>query len=282
MPFISVIIPSHNRKNRLIRAMESVLAQTYTDFEMAVVDDGSTDGSFKAVRSNFRDNSIRYITLPHNCGVSRARNEGVAHTSAPWIAFLDSDDIWHPEKLEKQYKWIQKHPSIRILQTRELWIRNGKRVNPPRTHQKTSGDIFAVSLQRCMITPSSVILQRSLFEEMGGFNESLPACEDYDLWLRIADTYPVGLIDEYLLTRFGGHPDQLSSCVPSLDRFRIRSMLDLLTGGGMDREHERLVREMLTKKAMIVANGYKKRGNIQLFEQYKTIAEKYGYYNNRY
>jgi glycosyltransferase involved in cell wall biosynthesis len=275
MPRISVIIPTFNRRRMLERAMSSVLAQTFTDRELIVVDDGSTDGTADLPVFNSGRPDIRYLRFDENRGVSFARNRGVERTSTPLIAFLDSDDEWLPRKLEKQVCWLADHPGFRIVQTREYWVRDGRRVNPPATHEKIGGDIFAESLKRCMITPSSVVLERSLFIACGGFNETFTACEDYDLWLRITCRYPVGLLDEYLLTRYGGHEDQLSSTVPVLDGFRIRSMMDLLLSGALSEDQAARTRAMIASKARVIAQGCKKRGNEDDYERYQRIADCY-------
>ncbi|MBN1760389.1 MAG: glycosyltransferase [Chitinispirillaceae bacterium] len=274
MPAVSVIIPVYNRVEYLPRAVESVLRQSFTDFECIVVDDGSDDGSDRL--PCLRDHRIRSIRLENHYGVSRARNEGVKTARAPWIAFLDSDDEWLPGKLALQMRWRLSHPEIRIVQSREIWIRDGIRINPPVYLEKKSGDLFAVSLERCMITPSSVLLQKSLFEEYGGFNEALPACEDYDLWLHITAEHRIGLVDALLLKRYAGHEDQLSATVPALDRFRVRSMLGLLLGNRLTERQRELVAVQLRKKAEILANGFRKRGNQELYERYITIAQRYG------
>jgi glycosyltransferase involved in cell wall biosynthesis len=273
-PFVSVVIPVYNRRQLLERAVISVLRQRFRDFECIVVDDGSDDGSFEI--SCLDDPRVSVVRLPEHRGVSAARNSGVSRAVSPWIAFLDSDDEWLPEKLRRQVALVQCNPDLRILQCREAWIRNGVRVNPPQTHEKKSGDLFAESLERCMITPSSVMLRKELFLEKGGFNESLPACEDYDLWLKITAEYQVGLVDEILLRRYGGHPDQLSATVPVLDRFRIRSLLGLLAAGHLTGIQNNLVRKQIFERATICANGYLKRGNREAYEQYRTIAEQYG------
>jgi glycosyltransferase involved in cell wall biosynthesis len=274
MPAISVIIPVYNRKTMLKRAVDSVLQQKHTDFECIVVDDGSTDRCDEL--PCLHDKRVRYIRLEQRNGVAKARNRGVAEASGQWIAFLDSDDEWFPKKLLHQVAWIEKNPIYRIVQTNELWIRNGIRVNPPVTHKKRCGDLFNVSCERCMITPSSVLLCKALFIETGGFNEALPACEDYDLWLRITAHYPIGLIDEALLKRYGGHSDQLSSSVPILDRFRVRSLLGLLAKERLTDRQIALVKKQLVKKATILSQGYRKRGNEFHYEHYRTIAERYG------
>jgi glycosyltransferase involved in cell wall biosynthesis len=272
-PAVSVIIPTYNRAHLIDRAVRSVLNQTFDDYELLVVDDGSTDGT-ENLRV-FKNPHLRYLRLPEKRGVSAARNAGVKATSAPLLAFLDSDDEWLPHKLEKQVRWMADHPKYRIVQTLEIWLRRGKRVNPPKTHEKFQGDLFSTSIERCMITPSSVVLTRSLFEETGGFNESLHACEDYDLWLKITCRYPVGLVDEYLLTRYGGHDDQLSSSVPVLDRFRITGLIDLLESGCLTPEQERLARENLLKRARIVGRGSYKHGNKDDYERYQDIIRRF-------
>ncbi|MBD3316213.1 MAG: glycosyltransferase [Chitinivibrionales bacterium] len=273
MPNVSVIIPTYNRASVIKRAIESVLAQDYRDYELIVVDDGSSDSGGRVIAGLLGGNpNCQFIRLNTNHGVSYARNTGVKHSRGTWIAFLDSDDQWFSSKLRKQILWLDANPAYRIAQTEEQWIRKGEKVNPPATHIKRAGDIFAVSLQRCMITPSSVILQRTLFDEFKGFNESLPACEDYDLWLKITARYPVGLIPEKLMIRYGGHEDQLSASVMGLDRFRIRALLDLLKGNHLDARKKRLVVDTLVKRCSIVAQGYRKRDNIELYERYRKIA----------
>jgi glycosyltransferase involved in cell wall biosynthesis len=275
MPLISVIIPVYNRKDLLPRAIKSVLNQSYTDLEVIIIDDCSTDGT-SDLDLGSPDKRISHYRQPIRSGVSKARNDGVLRAKGEWLAFLDSDDEWLREKLTLQTQWILAHPNVEIVQTKEIWIRNGTRVNPPQTHDKFGGDLFEASLDRCMITPSSVILSRKLFDLVGGFNESLPACEDYDLWLRICLSQRVGLIDEYLLIRYGGHADQLSSNVIILDRFRIRSILQLLEHNRLNDTQRTQAVATLVKKATLVANGYLKRGNQDLYERYISISKRFG------
>jgi glycosyltransferase involved in cell wall biosynthesis len=275
-PDVAVIIPTFNRAAVLARAIRSVLDQSFRNFELVVVDDGSTDNTadLQVLRGN--DPRLRFLRLPENRGVAAARNAGVRETTAPRIAFLDSDDEWFPAKLARQFEWMVQNAGSCICQTRELWIRRGVRVNPPKTHDKTGGDLFAASIERCMITPSSVMLSRELFERAGGFNESFPACEDYDLWLRVTSRHPVGLVDDYLLKRYGGHADQLSSTVPVLDRFRIRSLLALIEGGTLAGAQRSAAVLGLVKRATILAHGYQKRGNTEEYEQYQGIIDRFG------
>jgi len=281
MQQVSVIIPVYNRYTFLERAVTSVLGQSYRDFELIIVDDGS-DVSISGTTIAGCDPRISIIRLDQNCGVAAARNAGVKVSKGQWIAFLDSDDLWHRHKLQKQIRWLEIYREMAIMQTREIWIRNGIRVNPPRSHEKIQGDLFKQSLDRCMITPSSVILSRSLFDSSGGFNESLRACEDYDLWLRICCRHSVGLLDEYLLTRYGGHDDQLSGTAEQLDRYRVRSMLQLLETAELDPVQYQQAAATLVKKANILANGYYKRGNSELHERYQSIVTRYGTVSYQY
>ncbi len=276
-PFISVIIPTFNRKTLCKKAITSVLNQTYTNYELLVIDDCSTDGTSLDILFGGKGNRkhCRYFSLPCNTGVAYARNYGVAQAEGAWVAFLDSDDEWHPKKIAKQTAWIRTHPECNIVQTKEIWIRKGKRVNPPKTHEKIAGDIFKESLERCMITPSSVMIKRDFFMAVGKFNESLPACEDYDLWLRITLNHPVGLVDEYLLTRHGGREDQLSYYIGILDKFRVRSLLQILAHEHPDSEQQQLIYTTLVRKAEIVANGAKKRNKVNEYERFTTIANLY-------
>lgn len=272
-PVVSVIIPVYNRREQLLRAIASVHKQRYAHLELIVVDDGSDEDMGGVIP---RDTvPTRYMRLPLRSGVAFARNRGVEAATGQWIAFLDSDDTWLPDKLAQQFAWLQRNSSIQILQSRENWIRNGIRVNPPKSHEKFGGDLFAASIERCMITPSSVIMRKRLFEENGCFNESFPACEDYDLWLRITAKHPVGFVDKIHLVRYGGHDDQLSATVPVLDRFRIRSLLGLFLHGSLREEQALLVRKNIVKRAIIVAQGYYKRENREMYERFNTIAEQY-------
>lgn len=275
-PFVSVVIPTYNRKNLCKRAICSVLNQTYTDYELIVVDDCSDDNTSEdCLFDNTQNRNCIYIRQKVNSGVAKARNTGVVKSKGEWVAFLDSDDEWHKRKLEKQVEWIRKNPECKISQTKEIWIRKGVRVNPPKTHEKIAGDIFKESLKRCMVTSSSVIIKKDFFDKLGGFNESLPACEDYDLWLRIALHHPIGLLREYLLTRYGGHSDQLSSKVQVLDKYRIRALLNLLENENPDMHQRKLICKILITKCEIVASGLKKRNRMEEYERYRKIAYKY-------
>lgn len=271
-PHIAVVIPTHNRSWSLSRAIRSVLAQSFETYELIVVDDGSTD-STRELLSMF-EGRVRALHQ-ENRGVSAARNAGVKESRAPWIAFLDSDDEWLPEKLQAQVEYLEANPDLRICQTLERWIRRGRFVNIPNTHQKRGGDIFRPSLRKCMITCSSVMMQRTLFEQCGGFNQTLPACEDYDLWLRIARNHQVGLLPKIHLNRYGGHADQLSSRWHGNDRYRIRALLTLLTEGGLTPSQTRMTIDELIYKCDVFGKGCLKRGKNEVGKRFLALARSY-------
>ena len=264
-PLASVIIPTHNRWPMLGEAVESVLAQTALDYELIVVDDGSTDETPRQLH----DYGARITALTQSRrGVAAARNAGARAASGKYLAFLDSDDLWHRHKLERQLEFMESNPGVEICQTEEIWIRNGVRVNPRRKHRKPSGNIFRASLELCLVSPSAVMMRRELFERVGGFNESLPVCEDYDLWLRISRDTEVPLIPEALVTRRGGHADQLSRSTWGFDRFRVLSIAGLVESG-LDGEKARWALEAMAKKVTILAQGFRKRGNEAMAREYE-------------
>jgi glycosyltransferase involved in cell wall biosynthesis len=259
MPLFSVIIPVHNRPVSLRRAIESVLAQSFRDYELLVVDDGSTDETGEVARSF---PAARYIRQERR-GVSAARNRGAAESGAPYLVFLDSDDEWLSGKLAAQHDFIEREPRFRIHQTDEIWIRRGRRVNPGNRHRKPEGDIFIPSLDLCLVSPSAVVIDRSLFERSGGFDERLEVCEDYDLWLRIALDEMVGLVDEKLVVKHGGHGDQLSRLHWGMDRFRGYAVMKLLRDRAEDMSAARLdaARRAVLSRCVILGQGARKRGN---------------------
>ena len=255
-PLVSVIIPTYNRADLVRQAVASVEAQTFRDFEIVAVDDGGTDGTYEVLASR---RELRVLRHPHRRGVSAARNTGIAAARGEWLAFLDSDDLWLPEKLARQILLLEGPPELRLCQTDETWVRRGVRVNKPAAFGKVAGRIFLPSLARCMISPSAVMLHRRLFDDHGGFDATLPAAEDYDLWLRLTWRYEVGLVDEPLVIKRGGHPDQLSAQW-GIDRFRIRALVKLLTDPDLPAAYARAARRMLAAKCAIYAQGCAQAG----------------------
>ncbi len=273
MSKVSVVIPTYNRAAFLEEAIESVLSQDYEDYELIVVDDGSTDGTGDMVgRFAGRMTFIRQ----DNRGVSCARNSGIEISTGEYIALLDSDDMWLPDKLSSQIDFFTRNPDALICHTEEIWVRNGVRVNPMKKHKKYSGMIFEKVLPLCIVSPSSVMIRRDLFfHTIGFFDESLPACEDYDLWLRIAARFPIHLLETPLIIKRGGHADQLSRKYAGLDRFRIKALVKILESGILSpRQYEASLRE-LRRKCRIFGNGCMKRGRIEEGEKYLRLAERH-------
>ncbi|MEC8940782.1 MAG: glycosyltransferase [SAR324 cluster bacterium] len=276
MPQVTVILPSWNRADWLKKSIDSVLEQTFRDFELIVVDDASTDSTQEILTSY--SGKIRSITFSKNLGVSAARNAAVKNCDSEWIAFLDSDDFWHPHKLQKQIAQTVIRAECPIHFTDEIWIRNGVRVNPKKKHQKLEGWIFKPSLELCLMSPSTVLLRRELFDVHGLFDETLPICEDYDLWLRLTSQHQVALLNEKLMTRHGGHADQLSRSDWGIDRYRVQSIRKILKTEKLSPEDRSAAIVVLRKKCEIIINGFRKRGKLQEIERYEKIATQHQIY----
>jgi len=266
------VIPTHDRAHTLSRALDSVLHQTLPPAEIIVVDDGSTDDTADLMRRRYPQ--VRYLHQ-QNRGVSAARNRGITTARGEWIALLDSDDEWLSTKLAAQATLIERHAGHRLCHTEEVWIRNGKRVNPMKKHAKAGGRIFDACLPLCVISPSSALIHRSLFEELGLFDESLPACEDYDLWLRICARETVLYVESPQIVKYGGHDDQLSRRHWGMDRFRVKALEKLLRSGNLDSDQRKAAAEMLVEKAGILASGAEKRNNHETAAQFRNLKARY-------
>lgn len=254
---ISVIIPTFNRAGKVLRAIDSVLRQSYKDLEVIVVDDGSTD-STEFWLHRYQDSRLRYFKI-ENSGVACARNYGIEQSKAEWVCFLDSDDVWRRHKLSEQLRFHDKNRDILISQTDDMWLRNSVRVNKMKKHQMREGTIFQESLRLCLICCSSVMIHKKFFCDLGGFDETMVTCEDYDLWLRILASHPVGFINNRLITKFGGHEDQLSKKYPMMDKYRVYALEKLLKSEILNqKQRDMVVQEIAIKKA-ILEKGARKR-----------------------
>lgn len=267
---VSIIIPTYNRKNWVTEAIDSALKQSYEHIEVIVIDDGSTDGTYSHLKGIY-NNQIILKKIKHK-GVSAARNIAISMAMGEWISFLDSDDFFHRDKIEKQIKILNKNPNYHIAHSEEIWYKNGIRINPKKKHQKTGGYIFAKSVDLCSISISTVILKKSLFSKIGNFDETMQACEDYELWLRITAKYNILFINEYLTTKFGGHKDQLSMKYVAMDRFRIYALNKLLKNNSLNNEQRAITILSLRKRLQILLNGAKKHHN---YKRYVFYAMKY-------
>lgn len=268
-PLVSAVLPTYNRAWTLKDAIDSVLNQDYPNIELIVIDDGSTDNTQELLCSY--KNQIT-VLMQENKGVSAARNAGIKKSNGSFIALLDSDDAWDKRKISCQIEFFHQNPGALICQTEEIWIRNGKRVNPKTKHKKPAGMIFEPSLHLCLVSPSAVMMKRQLFDLKGYFNETFTVCEDYDLWLRVSSTLPVFLIDKPYTIKRGGHKDQLSS-FHSQDKFRIRSLSTLIKSGDLSREQVVQAKKVLKKKCMVYGNGCMKRGKKEEGEYYLNLGQ---------
>ena len=271
---ISVVIPSYNRKEFLKRSIDSAINQTKKPFEIIVVDDGSTDGTETMIKSDY--DFVKFIKQK-NKGVSAARNIGIKVSIGEWICFLDSDDEWKKDKLEKQINAMKSNPGYKFFHSNEIWIKNGIRINQKKKHKKYGGDIFDKCLDMCRISPSSVMINKTVFDEVGNFNEDLVVCEDYELWLRICDKYRVFFIDEPLIIKYGGHQGQLSYSIESIENHRIKA-LEYLILGNLNRKNKRHAIQMLLSKLNIYLKGLVKRrknDEIAVYEEKIKVWNKF-------
>jgi len=274
---VSVIIPTFNRAVLLGRAVESVLRQTLQCSELIIVDDGSTDDTpillerlANLVKCSFR------VYFQKNRGPAAARNLGLKHSKFALVAFLDSDDHWHRQKLEIQYHSMAQNPDYLISHTMEKWLRRGRHLNQKKKHIPRHGLIFDHCLQLCAVGMSTVMAKKELFDRVGLFDEDLPCCEDYDLWLRTSAVYPFFLIDRALTVKEGGREDQLSvQHRQGMDRFRIYSIQKLLDTVGLNEQLYRMALSELKKKVTIYSNGCLKRGKKELGSSYMESLTAY-------
>lgn len=269
---ISVIIPCYNRQSLIARAIDSVLAQTYAALEVIVVDDGSSDNSADFIRRQYPN--VKLLQQSQH-GVSHARNQGIRLAQGNWIAFLDSDDAWHTDKLQQQVSALQQQPQYQICHTHEIWIRKDKRVNQMRKHEKFGGHIYQHCLQQCLMAPSSILINRDVFDKIGLFDETLPVCEDYDLWLRITARYAVLYLEQALITKYGGHDDQLSHQFWGMDRFRIKALHKMLQSSVLNSVDRQATVDVLRDKIRIYLIGAEKRQKHDEIAYYRQLLQQY-------
>lgn len=261
---VSIILPTYNRAEFIGKALDSVFSQTYDQWELLIIDDGSTDDTV-TVLEKYEDSRIQYY-YQENQGVSAARNFGVSQCRGDYVALLDSDDEWLPDKLEKQLRYMQEN-GYEISQTEEIWVRKGKRVNQPAKYAKPEGWFFEESLIMCLISPSCTMFTRTSWDSIGPFDVTMLSCEDYDMWLRACLAYPIGLVKERLTIKHGGRADQLSIRVPCADMYRIRALIKILQCGKLDAKQRVCALDELENKVQIYKQGCEKRGKNDEAEQ---------------
>ena len=278
MNTVSVVIPTYNRINFLFRAIDSVLKQTYPIHQIIVVDNNSTDNTSEILRNKYPKIEILF---EQEKGVSFARNKGIKFSKSDWIALLDSDDAWKPEKIEKQlFLYENSNKDLRVIHTDELWYKDKVLVNQKNKHIKSGGDIFEKSVKLCCISPSSALLRSDLFKDIGYFDESFPACEDYDFWLRVTAREKILFLDKPLTIKFGGHDDQLSKKYWGMDRFRVKALEKLILNHKLNYHQKKIVLSSLITRLEIIINGAKKRNNQKIEKIFQKKINEWKFYKN--
>lgn len=277
MELVSIVIPVYNRASFLGEAIASVQAQTYPHLELVIGDDGSTDETLETAEAALKafsthpDRTGWVLALPHRGRAGAVRNCCVQNCRGQRVAFLDSDDLWLPQKIERQV--LLHREGFRLSHTREEWRRRGRVVSQNKMCHRREGHIFAETLKKCILGPSTVMVEREFFLSSGGFREDLEIAEDYELWLRLCREEKIGYIDEPLTIKRGGHGDQLSEKYGQIEIFRIQGLCDLVEGGAFSPDQEVLAREELSRKCVIYAKGCLKRGKRDEGRRYQALAE---------
>lgn len=277
---VSAIIPVFNREHLLERAARSVVTQALPpgwQLELIMVDDGSTDGTAGvAAQIATGDDRARIVSVPH-CGMAGAvRNWGVREARGSLLAFLDSDDMWLPGKLASQIP-LHSH-EVLFSHTRERWVDQGREIsqNSRRFRRwRRDGEIFPDALQRCIVGPSTVVMDRRLWNATGGFREDLEIAEDYEYWLRVTAVTPVAYLAVEFTEKHAGHPGQLSRKYDHIEIFRLHGLRDLVTSRWFARHtsegYQELAETELARKAAIYARGCRRRGRTEealMWEKY--------------
>lgn len=277
MDTVSVIIPTYNRASMLPRAIGSVLSQSLAAAEIIVVDDGSTDATKSVVSNMASESDIPIISIKQqNKGPAAARNTGIKQAVSPLLAFLDSDDHWHKDKLQCQLKAMCDAPGYKLSHTREKWYRRGLHLNQKLIHQPPHGNIFEHCLKLCCVGMSTVMVTRALFNIFGYFDESLKCCEDYDFWLRVSVSETFLLVDKQLTIKEGGRSDQVSSIYRlGMDKFRIRSLVKLIEAGTLSKQQHHLACRTLIDKCQVYGKGCQKHGRPDEANFYLRLAQTY-------
>lgn len=268
---VSVIIPVYNREKMICEAVESVLQQTYSNWELIIADDGSTDNTMSVLGAYKKHPQISVLSLKHSGCPGLVRNNAVESAAGRWLAFLDSDDLWMKEKLEREIKLLNHSSSCRFVHSLERWERNGKVVSQVHRKHKKEGDLFETSLGKCEIGPSTVVMERTLFMHYGGFRNDLEICEDYEFWLRITAENPIAYVDRELVVKRGGHSDQLSTKYGFIEIFKINALKFLVEEQMFEREKMVLARRELARKCKIYSSGCRKRGREKEAMEFETL-----------
>lgn len=237
---ISVVIPTYNRAHCIERAIRSVLDQTYSELELLIIDDGSTDDTEKVVKA-IQDDRLQYICLKKNSGACMARNVGVQYAKGDIIAFQDSDDCWYADKLEKQMGYWAEHPECNMIYSAYMLKRgNGKDVRVPyaETWGNLEGNIFNTLLVNNTVGTPTILFRKASFLDAGGFDERMECLEDWDFAIRFAEKNRIGYVEEVLMDAYlmeGGISSHIGNFCLNRCRMIVKYRKPLLERGLFDR-----------------------------------------------
>ena len=231
------------------------------------------------LEETFQTNSGIYLRMI-SCskfGVSAARNLGVACSFSPWIAFLDSDDLWHQDKLEEQWEYLKKRPHLHACHNREEWNKHGLKLKQPTSLRPRLGRFLTASFFHCLVSCSSLIIRKNIFEKCGCFDESFEVCEDFLFFLNYLIFYPIGLIPRELTTKRSGNWAQLSTSRPCLDEERIRAVLIFLgkNRSGLNLSEYRAAQSACQIKLGILKQGAEKRGKGNAYSYLEQALDRF-------
>jgi glycosyltransferase involved in cell wall biosynthesis len=266
---VSVIIPTYNRAGLIARAIDSVLVQTFKDFELIIIDDGSKDNTKEAIKPF--EGKIKYI-YQNNGGISNARNRGIQESSGQYIAFLDSDDYWAPQKLEVQVKILDENPRVGIVYARMPIVNEHGEILGMKPNG-ISGKNFQELLRVWGDLPtSSVMTRRECFDRVGVFDNDLPPMEDIDMWLRIAHSYEIYEVEGQTLAYYWRHDHQITqdSIKVYLGLVKIHAKI-LKTFEDIPRE---LIVHKLVKNQYTLSRIYYKHGRFE--EAFQHVSQAIG------
>jgi glycosyltransferase involved in cell wall biosynthesis len=286
-------VPVFNRFKVTADAVASVLFQTFSDLELILVDDGSTAAMDSLTDRFSQDPRFRYIRIEHSGKPGHVRNKGAEFARGEYLAFLDSDDIWLPQKLQRQVEVLRRvnegtHDGRRVplVHTREFWLRGEKLVSQKKQRHARRGNVFGDALQKCTIGPSTTLMEKRVFEELGGFRSDLEIAEDYEFWLRLTALYPVEYIEEPLIVKRAGHGPQLSQKYEQIEIFRLDALRGLVEDRWFARnadseaaespDTQNRAEEEYARKCRIYAEGCRKRGRAEMATEYEQEASYYG------
>lgn len=271
MPNVSVIIHTYNNEKFIVETIESVLNQTYRDYEIIVVDDGSVDGTHDALLPYMQQ--IRYH-YKENGGIASAKNTGIRLSQTEFIAFLDHDDLWAPDKLKLQMECFNENPQVGLVYAKYTSFRDGKelRTKPEKGY---SGWIFKELLSKSFIQTSTVMVKKECLNAVGPYDESFSLGDEYDMFLRISKKFQCGFIDKGL-TRYRVHDTNASKDDFLFDKENLgvyKKVYNNFTD--LNGEEKKILRKRIAGYSMKVAEGLYRLGKLEESKEYQKEAHDY-------